>query len=259
MNLMISLTGEREQLPFVPEIAALGAGIELGSYGLVGIRSERDWGSRLALHRAVRARFQGTLALHGPFLGMEFAHVDYLIRDAINHRLNMTFDAATELKASRVILHSGFTSETEIFNLHSAWLERSASFWRNEIRRWAAADITIALENDTETSPDWMVRLAEEVDHPALGLCLDIGHLHVFSELDAAEWVRRMEKRLIHVHRHDNDGTADKHWPIGRGMIDFESFYAAIMRDAPGAMISLEVEDGMEVKMENLRGLAARL
>ncbi len=37
MNLMICMRGEPEQLPFLTEIAELGAGIELGSYGMIGI------------------------------------------------------------------------------------------------------------------------------------------------------------------------------------------------------------------------------
>jgi sugar phosphate isomerase/epimerase len=66
-----------------------------------------------------------------------------------------------------------------------------------------------------------------------------------------------MENRLFHIHLHDNDGTGDTHWPIGRGTIDFESFYASIMQHVPNATISLEVEDKMEVKMGDLRKLVA--
>jgi sugar phosphate isomerase/epimerase len=111
MNLMICMSGEAEQLPFLPEIAKLGAGIELGSYGLVGIQSDQQWESRLRLHQAIRAQFEGTIAIHGPFLGMEFAHLDHLIRDAVHRRLDMTFDVAVKLKASRIVLHSGYTVE----------------------------------------------------------------------------------------------------------------------------------------------------
>jgi hypothetical protein len=88
MNLMICLRGEPEQLPFLPEIAELGAGIELGSYGLVGIQSERDWDTRFSLHQALRAQFQGPIALHGPFIGIEYNHIDHLIRAAVNRRLD---------------------------------------------------------------------------------------------------------------------------------------------------------------------------
>jgi sugar phosphate isomerase/epimerase len=258
MNLMICLRGETEQLPFLPEIAELGAGIEFGSYGLKGVRSERDWETRFAMHKAIRAEFRGTVALHGPFVGMEYTHIDHLIREVVRRRLDMTFEAALKLNASRVVLHSGYTPEIDLFKLKDNWLKRSVEFWQREIRRWSDAGIAIVIENHTENLPDVLVRLVDEVDNPFLGLCLDIGHQHVFSELDALEWVRRMGHRLFHIHLHDNDATGDHHWPVGRGTIDFESFYAAVTRQIPQATISLEVTDAMEVQMVDLRKLAAR-
>jgi sugar phosphate isomerase/epimerase len=257
MNLMICMRGEPEQLPFLPEIAELAAGIELQSYGMVGIQSERDWETRFTLHKAICTQFQGTIAVHGPFIGMEYAHIDHLIRDVVIRRLDMTFDVAVKLKASRVVLHSGYKAEIDLFKLQDYWLKRCVEFWQREIRRWADAGIVIVLENDTEKLPDLLVRLVNEVDTPFLGLCMDIGHQHLFSELDALEWVRRMDNRLFHIHLHDNDRTDDSHWSIGRGTIDFEPFYTAIMRHVPQVTISLEVEDKMEVKMGDLRKLAA--
>jgi sugar phosphate isomerase/epimerase len=258
MNLMICMRGEPEQLPFLPQIAELGAGIELGSYGLVGIQSEQNWARRVALHEAVRARFEGPLAMHGPFIGMEYAHIDHLIRAAVQCRLDMTFDVAARLKAGRVVLHSGYKPEMDLFSLQEPWLKGNTEFWRREIGRWADAGIQIVLENETERLPDLLVQLVNEVNSPFLGLCLDIGHQHMFSEVNALEWVRRMDKWLFHVHLHDNDRTGDKHWPIGRGTIDFEPFYAAIIQHVPQATLSLEIEGNMEVKMDDLRKLAAR-
>lgn len=258
MNLMICMRGEPDQLPFLPEIAGLGAGIELQSYGTIGIRSEGDWEACFLRHEAARAHFQGIVAIHGPFIGMEYAHLDYLIRDAVNRRLDMTFDVAVKLNASRVVLHGGYNAEIDLFNLQDAWIRRCVEFWQAEICRWAHAGIEITLENDIEKSPDLLARLVNEVDNPFLGLCLDIGHQHMFSELSASEWVRRMDSRLFHIHLHDNDRTGDNHWPLGHGTIDFEPLYAATAQHAPQATISLEVEDKMEVKMDDLRKLAAR-
>jgi sugar phosphate isomerase/epimerase len=243
----------------LPEIAALGAGIELGSYGLVGIQSREKWESRVALHQAVRADFEGTIAIHGPFVGIEYGHVDYLIREAINHRLDMTFDAATKLRASRVVLHGGYSPMVDLFKLQDAWLKTNIAFWQQEIRRWADAGIEIVLENDTDRSPGPLVRVVDEVDSPFLGLCMDIGHLHVFSELDAVEWLRRMSHRLTHVHLHDNDGMGDTHWRIGRGTIDFDAFYTELATLAPNATLALEVVDEMQVKLDDLSKLASRL
>ncbi len=87
---------------------------------------------------------------------------------------------------------------------------------------------------------------------------MDIGHQHIFSELDAVAWVQRMAHRLLHIHLHDNDRTGDKHWSIGRGTIDFESFYRALLQYAPQATIALEAQDTMEVKLGDLRRLVAR-
>lgn len=176
---------------------------------MIGIRSEQDWQTRLTLHRAIRNQFQGTLAIHGPFIGMEYAHIDHLLREAVHRRLDMTFDVAVKLKASCVVLHSGYRVENDLFKLQEDWLVGNTEFWQREIHRWADAGIVIVLENDTDKSPDLMVQLVNKVDNPWLGLCMDIGHQHMFSELDAPEWVRRMGNRLWHIHLHDNDQTGD--------------------------------------------------
>jgi len=258
MNLMICMNGEPSDVVFLPEIADLGVGIELGSLGMVGIRSERNWVERCAMHRGVRERFGGPLALHGPFLGMSYAHVDCLINEAVCRRLDMTLRAAEDLRVKRVILHSGYGPEIDIFKLQENWLSRNVSFWQREIQRWADAGIQVVLENDLEPNPDMLARLVSEVNHPSLGLCLDIGHQNVFSDISAPEWVLAWGSRLYHVHLHDNDGANDSHWPLGRGTIDFEPFYAALERHAPEATISLELNDKIDVKMADIRKLVAR-
>jgi sugar phosphate isomerase/epimerase len=255
---MICLRGKPEELSYLSEIAKLGAGIEFGSYGIIGIQSEEDWDACYTKHKAIRAQFRGPLAIHGPFIGMEYAHMDHLIRDVVNHRLDMTFNVAVDLNVRRVILHNNYTPTLELFKLRDRWYKRCVAFWQQEIHRWADAGIEIVLENVTERTPDILLQLVNEVDSPWLGICLDTGHQHLFSKLDAFEWVQKIGARLFHIHLHDNDRTSDEHWSIGRGTIDFESLYTAIQQHAPQVTISLEVEDTMEVKMADLRKLADR-
>ena len=258
MQLMICIRGEADQIPFLPKIAELGAGVELGSYGLIGVQSEEDWKARFSKHQAVKAQFTGRVAVHGPFVGMEYAHVDHLIRQAIEKRLDMIFDAAFSLGAFRVVLHSGFRSEIESFKLQDVWLERNADFWKSEMTRWERANISIVLENEIERSPDILIKLVRKVDNPLLGLCLDVGHQRLFSMISAATWIESMGKHLKHVHLHDNDGQADRHWPIGTGNIEFEPIFKAIELQAPDATLSLEVEDKMETRLRDLRTLEQR-
>ena len=117
--------------------------------------------------------------------------------------------------------------------------------------------MTHADRHDTEKLPDLMIRLVDAVDNPALGLCLDTGHQHLFSDLPLRDWVRRMAPRLRHIHLHDNDRSRDAHWPLGRGTIDFGTFFAALSEYAPDVTLVVEVEDAMPVKLANLRMLAA--
>jgi len=127
MNLMVCMRGEPDELSFLAEVAELEAGIELQSYGMIGVQSARDWETRFAQHKAIRSQFQGPVAVHGPFIGMEYIHIDHLIRDVVLRRLEMTFDVAVKLEASRVVLHSGYRAEIDLFKLQDEWLKRSVS------------------------------------------------------------------------------------------------------------------------------------
>lgn len=258
MQIMICLRGDDEQLPYLKEIMELGSGIELGSYGLIGVQSEKEWNHRYQQHKKVVENFHGKIALHGPFLGMDYIQVDHIIRNAIQKRLDMIFETARQLNAFRVVLHGGFRSEYELFKLEESWLASSCEYWRLEIIRWENATISVVLENDIDKSPGLLMRLVDSVNSPYLGLCLDVGHLNVFSSSDPATWTKAWAARLEHVHLHDNDGEIDQHWPIGKGSIDFDSFFMALEKYAPHPTLSLEVNDEMDVKMNELRTLAKR-
>ena len=253
MKFMMCTVGEPEVLPYLLQLRKMGAGIELGGFGLRGVRSEQEWQACLERHLGTKTQFSGPVAMHGPFVGIEYTHLDYLIREVAQHRLDMTYEAAQKLNVTRVILHAGYTPENDLFNLHDIWYRGSLDYWEREIRRWESAGIEIVLENVVEKSPDLLTRLVNEINNPYLGMCLDVGHGHMFSQLSAPEWVRRMGNKLWHIHLHDNDGTQDSHQALGRGTIDFPAFYDALYESVPEATISLEVEDLMDVKMDNLR------
>ena len=201
----------------------------------------------------------GKTAVHGPLIGIEFAHQDYLLRAAIEKRIDMIFDVAKQLQTTRVVLHTGYTLETKSLGLEEKWYKRNVEYWKHEIGRWEGAGIEIVLENVVESSPDLITSLVTEVNNSYLGLCLDIGHVHYFSKESLPTWIMKMGKMLKHVHVHDNDGKADRHWSIGRGNIDFEEFYKAIEENAPQVTLSLEVVATMEKNMGDLKKMKERI
>jgi L-ribulose-5-phosphate 3-epimerase len=64
-------------------------------------------------------------------------------------------------------------------------------------------------------------RLAAAMDHPALGITLDIGHCQCLEPLPPDECVRRVAGQLVHVHIEDMRRGVHEHLDFGDGEIDF--------------------------------------
>lgn len=63
-----------------------------------------------------------------------------------------------------------------------------------------------------------LVQIAEQVNDPRLGLCLDVGHANTsVSRTPPMEWIGPMAPWLKHVHLHNNKGDWDLHDPAGTG------------------------------------------
>jgi sugar phosphate isomerase/epimerase len=58
----------------------------------------------------------------------------------------------------------------------------------------------------------------EKTNYPNLALLLDVGHCLITDE-DAAAVATRASSRLGYVHFDDNDGVADRHWPLLSGRL----------------------------------------
>jgi sugar phosphate isomerase/epimerase len=64
-------------------------------------------------------------------------------------------------------------------------------------------------------------RLLEEVDAPAFGLTIDIGHVHCVEEGPIADCLRQWAPRLVNVHIEDMRKGVHEHLRFGEGEIDF--------------------------------------
>ena len=138
-----------------------------------GCQSPEAWEKTLRNHVTFRKNYPGLLAVHGPFVGIEYMHIDYLLRKAVSQRMDLTFQAVIELNASRLILHTGFKQEVLMFDFLDKWVEDTAVFWRKEISRYAEQGITVVMENIVESDPTVLIELHDRVDHDHFKLCLD--------------------------------------------------------------------------------------
>jgi len=94
----------------------------------------------------------------------------------------------------------------------------------------------LSLLNNVES----MVRFVDEVDHPALRANIDVSHLLLAGV--AAEELRKLKGKAIHVHISDCDGKVHGDLPPGRGVVDFPPYLKEI-RD-------LEIEGAISIELE---------
>lgn len=88
------------------------------------------------------------------------------------------------------------------------------------------------------TQAEELVRLIKEVDHPALGLLVDMGHLKVAAQtlgFDKHRFLDQVAPYTGALHLSDNNGQRDSHEVFGP-----DSWFLPRLRDFDDAVIILE-------------------
>lgn len=205
-----------------------------------------------ALPRA-RAETEGIdrLWLHAPFAELTPCAIDPLVRGTALHRFRQTLAAARSLGIRRIVFHGGFIPHV----YYPEWyVEQSVLFWR-EFLREVPPDMTLALENVMEPSPDTLVSIAAQVNDPRLGLCLDVGHANTcVSATPPEEWLTPMAPYLRHLHLHNNRGDTDLHAPLPDGTVPMARLLDRALREVPAATYTIENQDALP----SLQWLAAQ-
>jgi len=147
--------------------------------------------------------------------------------ELVANRIEMTGD----LGGGAIVMHLDRPAEDD-----GAW----DRVWRNFDALEQPArrrGVRIAIENG---SFDDIARVCERYSGDYVGLCLDAGHNNIRGNgrLDAVE---RLKDRLIAMHLHDNDGTADQHKPLFSGTINWDALAGVIAASAYSKPIGMEV------------------
>ena len=155
------------------------------------------------------------LLLHGPFLDLNPVSYDLSIRKVTMERYEEAYQAAKVLGAKKIVYHTCYVPD---FYLLIGWAERMAEFYR-EFLYEKDNSIEIVMENVLDRIPQPMAEVAEKIEYPAFGLCLDVGHANCYSKVSCEEWFQTEKKYLKHLHLHDNKGDRDSHLPLGTGTV----------------------------------------
>ena len=195
------------------------------------------------------------LSVHAPFMDLSPGAVDEKVRAVTTARFEKTLEMAAALGANTIVFHSGY--EKWKYSLRTdIWLEKSVLTWGPLIEKAWKSGIRIAIENIFEDSPENLAALFERFQGAKnFGLCFDTGHFNLFSKsLTLEDWLGPLQKHILELHLHDNDGSIDAHRPIGEGTFPFGRLFEAL-KDREGIVFTLEAHSKEDVfkSLENLK------
>jgi len=203
-----------------------------------------------------RLDWSPALTLHAPFLDLNPGSADPRIRSATYDRFCQLLDVAAVLKPRAAVFHTAY-DKWRCNGQENIWLANSVDMWHRVMDTASRIGLRVALENVFDENPDALQLLMDRINSPDFGFCFDTGHFNLFTTVPMERWFQSLGSRLVEVHLHDNDGTADSHWALGKGSIDFEEFFGLMSARAPLPVFTIEAhsKNDAETSRQRVRAL----
>ncbi len=192
--------------------------------------------------------------VHAPFQEIFPGAPDRLVREASCARLDAAFTLAPLFAPASIVVHLNFEYRRFGF-VHRDWIARTADALERYAELAAGMNALVCLENVYEESPAIFGEVFSRVTAPNVRHCVDVGHLAAFSKIGVREWLDANGRYAAQFHLHDNDGSADRHWPVGRGTVDFRAVrdFMAGMDRAPLVTLEPHTEPDIFATLEGFR------
>lgn len=221
-----------------------------------------DWTDRVGAARTLLDGFEGRLGIHGPFYDLPLDTRDPEIAPIVARRFVTAVEAAATLGATQMVVHSPYTT-WDWFNFgnnprvgnslseQERKTERVHAVLRDAVSLAEHHGITLVIENIEDIAPAFRRELAQSFGSDAVRLSIDTGHAHYAHCATGAPpvdyFVTDAGAMLAHVHLQDADGFADRHWPPGRGTVNWHAVFRAIAALPVEPHLVLELRDAADI------------
>ncbi len=185
--------------------------------------------------------------VHAPFTGTNLGSGDGEVLASTRRRMRETLEISDVLRPEAIVVHTGYNPQ-QVGDRFDEWWDRardSIQLLGFSARKYG---LRLAFENVFDRTPDVLERIMTEFPALDIGVCLDAGHINMFSPQTSAFWIDTFGYRVFEVHLHDNNGQADEHNALGAGSIDFTSLFLAL--DSMGIEPCFTIENQSEADVE---------
>lgn len=211
-----------------------GLGIEIAEYCTAWNMDEKLG----EVHPKVLEEIDGVSnrVLHAPLNELFPCAIDPKARELAAYRYRQAITLAKQYGAAKVIIHGGYNP----WIYYPVWyVEESMKFWQDFLKD--DPGVEIVLENVLEEEPGMLLDIVKGVNNHKLRLCLDVGHVNVYSKVSVMDWLKAWAPYLSHFHIHNNDGSWDTHSTLDCGTIPMRELLDQTEAVCPDATFTLEL------------------
>jgi sugar phosphate isomerase/epimerase len=161
--------------------------------------------------------------VHAPNIDTNLASVNPLIRRVFKKTILKAVIFAAELDAELLVSHVGRLSRDYPRKLVRKAMKNSTDSLRKINQLSNNLGIIFTIENDHKSNDYVLAGYPEQInfliENVGCKLTFDIGHANTIGKIE--DFTKLLDKFIVNVHLHDNNGREDEHLPIGKGSIDF--------------------------------------
>lgn len=196
--------------------------------------------------------YTGRMGIHAPFWNLPLAAMDSKIRTVVQERHLQALDAAAELGATHMVIHSplqflGHPSSLSNPSMgHLTLFDIIHETMKPVVERAEQVNCMLVIENIYDQYPRMLSELVKSFESDCVRQSLDTGHAFINYKLGAPPpdyFIQEAGMMLQHVHLQDTDGFSDRHWTIGEGQIDWHALFHALAEYTEAPRLILELRD----------------
>ena len=180
------------------------------------------------------------VSVHGPLFDLNPGSQDKIIRDYTKFNFMRALNISALLKAEIVVFHLGLNPLIHR-EYRKRWLDISLKTFRPVVNHAKRLGITIAIENMFLSTPHLLRQVIDTIDSPHMRVCLDVGHVNVYSTVKLEEWFDSLGEYIVKVHINDNDSENDLHLAFGTGNVDIKKAYRLLNARRINPVMTLEM------------------